>query len=160
MSSYLTSITGSGTSAYPVDASGQPWMFRGDFCWSLITNAGQGGSGGGTYQQDMTNYLSTRASQGFNQVYCAAVTCAVVSPCGRYLGTGGEGDRCGVQVWDCATGALVCALPVFHRRAIACLAWSHDARQVQHSLGPFPRAQFPGNSYLDPRDPSPLTPQS
>ena len=75
MSSYLTSIAGSGTGQYPVDASGQPWMFRGDFCWSLVTNSGQGGSGGGTWQQDMTNYLSARAGQGFNQVYCDIVNC-------------------------------------------------------------------------------------
>lgn len=75
MSSFLTSIYGTGTGQYPVDQNGQPWMFRSDFCWALITNSGQGGSGGGTYEQDMTNYLSTRAGQGFNQVYCALIQC-------------------------------------------------------------------------------------
>ncbi len=78
MSSFLTSIYGTGTAQYPADQNGKPWMFRGDFCWSLITNAGQGGAGGGTYQQDMTNYLSTRASQGFNQVYCTLVNCTAL----------------------------------------------------------------------------------
>ena len=78
MTSFFTQVLGSGTGQYPADAAGNPWMFRGDFCWSLITNSGQGGAGGGTYQQDMTNYLSTRWSQGFNQTYCTLVSCTVL----------------------------------------------------------------------------------
>ncbi len=78
MSSFFTQVLGSGTGQYPADASGNPWMFRGDFCWSLIQNSGQGGAGGGTYQQDMTNYLSTRWGQGFNQTYGTLVTCTAL----------------------------------------------------------------------------------
>lgn len=75
MSSFFTQILGSGTGQYPADASNNPWMFRGDFCWGLVTNSGQGGSGGGTYQQDMSSYLSTRWTQGFNQTYCTLINC-------------------------------------------------------------------------------------
>lgn len=78
MTSFFTQVLGSGTGQYPADASGNPWMFRGDFCWSLIQNSGQGGAGGGTYEQDMTNYLSTRWGQGFNQTYGALVTCTAL----------------------------------------------------------------------------------
>lgn|GEM_PF-3816246 len=78
MSSFFTKILGSGTSQYPADANNNPWMFRGDFCWGLVTNSGQGGSGGGTYQQDMTNYLSTRWGQGYNQAYCTLVNCTAL----------------------------------------------------------------------------------
>jgi hypothetical protein len=78
MTSFLTSIAGTGTAAYPADQHGQPWMFRSDFCWSLITNSGQGGAGGGTYQQDMTNYLTTRQGQGFNTAYCTLVNCVAL----------------------------------------------------------------------------------
>ena len=78
MSSFLTQVLGSGTSQYPADAGGNPWMFRGRFCWSLVTNSGQGGAGGGTSQQDMVNFCSASASQGFNQLYCAIVNCAVL----------------------------------------------------------------------------------
>ena len=78
MTSFFTQVLGSGVNQYPADASNNPWMFRGDFCWSLIQNSGQGGAGGGTYQQDMTNYLSTRWSQGFNQTYGTLVTCVLL----------------------------------------------------------------------------------
>lgn len=73
---FLTAIAGTGTGQYPVDQYGQPWMFRGDFCWALITNAGQDG-GSTTWESDLTDYLSTRSSQGFNFTYCAALGCTV-----------------------------------------------------------------------------------
>ena len=75
---FLTSVAGSGTAAYPADQYGQPWMFRSDFCWGLITNSGQGGAGGGTWQQDMSNYLTTRQGQGFNTAYCTLVNCVAL----------------------------------------------------------------------------------
>ncbi len=78
MASFLTSIAGSGTGQYPADASGSPWMFKGDFSWSLVTNSGQGGAGGGTWQQDMTSYCATRSSQGFNLLYCDIVNCSIL----------------------------------------------------------------------------------
>ena len=78
MTSFFTQVLGSGVNQYPADASGNPWMFKGDFCWGLVTNSGQGGAGGGTYQQDMTNYLSTRWNQGYNQAYCTLVNCTAL----------------------------------------------------------------------------------
>ena len=76
-------------------------MFQGDFCWALIQNSGQGGAGGGTYQQDMTNYLSTRWSQGFNQTYCTLI------------GNSALGGRDDGSTWDGTlpfTGGVVGAL--------------------------------------------------
>ena len=65
MTSFLTQINGSGTGQYFADASGSPWMLKGDSVWGLIDNAGQNG-GATTYQTDITNYCSTRSGQGFN----------------------------------------------------------------------------------------------
>lgn len=75
---FATSVGGSGTGSYLQDQFSNPWLMRGDFSWALVTNAGQGGSGGGTWQADMTNYLAARAGQGFNMVYCTLLNCTAL----------------------------------------------------------------------------------
>ena len=71
MSSFLTAVAGTGTGSYLTDQAGQPYMLRGEQVWGIITMAGQNG-GATTYQTDIDNYTSTRASQGFNVAFTAA----------------------------------------------------------------------------------------
>jgi Protein of unknown function (DUF4038) len=73
---YLTQVLGSGTGLYLADQNGRPWLACGDFCWALITNAGQNG-GATTWQSDMAGYLSVRASQGYNLIYAGLIGCTV-----------------------------------------------------------------------------------
>jgi microtubule-associated protein-like 6 len=60
----------------------------------------------------------------------AEATCVSVSPCGRFVASGERGDRPLVRVWDAATCVEIASLGPFHRRGVACLAWSRDAKTV------------------------------
>jgi len=62
---FITGTAGSGTGQYFTDGSSNPIMVRADTVWALPVNAGAAG-GAVTWQNDIDNYMSTRASQGFN----------------------------------------------------------------------------------------------
>jgi len=69
---YLTGIAGSGTGQYLTDETGAPYLLRGDTIWGLPIMAGSAG-GSATWQSDIDTYCATRAAQGFNAMYIAAV---------------------------------------------------------------------------------------
>ena len=69
----IAAIAGSGTNSWFVDQNSTPRLVVLEQAWALPWNAGRwNGSGGGTYQQDMTSYFSARASQGFTAWYGVA----------------------------------------------------------------------------------------
>jgi len=68
---FVSGTGGSGAGQYFTDGASNPIMVRGDTVWALSTNAGQNG-GATTYQTDIDNYCSTRASQGFNAFFMHA----------------------------------------------------------------------------------------
>jgi hypothetical protein len=70
---FLTGKAGSGTGSYLTDENGNPYLLRGDTVWALPVMAGSAG-GAVTWQSDIDNYCATRASQGFNALYIAAVS--------------------------------------------------------------------------------------
>jgi len=63
--SFITGTAGSGAAKYFTDANSNPIMVRSDTVWALPVNAGAAG-GSVTWQSDIDNYMSIRASQGFN----------------------------------------------------------------------------------------------
>ena len=75
MTSFLTQILGSGTAKYFADASGNPFMVKGEMVWGLLSNAGI--TSGHTVDQDITDYFSTRQGQGYNTVVVAVPMCSV-----------------------------------------------------------------------------------
>jgi hypothetical protein len=85
---YITGIGGSGTAQYFTDENGNAVPFKCDTAWALIMNAGNAG-GAVTWQSDIDNYVSTRASQGFNAT-------EVVAP-GTTIHGGVNDDG---QTWD------------------------------------------------------------
>ena len=69
---YITglSTTGSGNQNWFVDQKGTPRFLLYDNPWALIPNAGRwNGSGGGTWQEDIDNYCTSRGKQGFSATY-------------------------------------------------------------------------------------------
>jgi hypothetical protein len=70
---FISGKAGSGTASYLVDASNRPILLRGDTIWGLPVMAGAAG-GAVTYQTDIDAYTSTRAAQGFNAMYIAAIS--------------------------------------------------------------------------------------
>ena len=83
---FVAGTAGSGTGQYFIDANSNPIMVRGDSAWVLITNAGI--TSGSTVHSDITGYLSTRATQGYNATIVAA-------PNGPSTGTATSG-----ATWD------------------------------------------------------------
>jgi hypothetical protein len=66
---YVHAVSGTGT-GYFVDQNGNPKLILGDECWGLFTNAGRYYAGN-SWQNEITEFLSTRHNQGFNVVYLA-----------------------------------------------------------------------------------------
>jgi hypothetical protein len=69
---FVVSKAGTGTASYLTDGHGNPVLLRGDTVWGLPVMAGSAG-GAVTWQSDIDNYCATRASQGFNAMYIAAI---------------------------------------------------------------------------------------
>ena len=65
---YIAGISGLTSADYFVDQAGQPrWMFC-DSIWTIVYSAGR--SGGQTWEADMDQVVSTRASQGYTAIQC------------------------------------------------------------------------------------------
>jgi WD40 repeat protein len=53
-----------------------------------------------------------------------------VDPSGNFVATGQLGAKPRVHIWDSESGSRLCVLPLVHRRAIPCLAFSPDGKQL------------------------------
>jgi microtubule-associated protein-like 6 len=76
-----------------------------------------------------------------------------IDPSCNFVATGQMGKRPRVRVWDSESGAELCALPVVHRRAVPCLAFSPKGDKLvsvgdddNHSIAV---ATTPGGSWTD-----------
>ena len=75
VTSYITGLTtDSSTGGYWHDQNSTPRFLMYDNPWALVFNSGEwNGSGGGTYQQDISSYMTSRGAQGFNGAYLSAL---------------------------------------------------------------------------------------
>jgi hypothetical protein len=67
MTTYITGLSGSTSADYFTDQNGHPKWAWIDAVWPIVYGAGNNTQ---TYQQDITQYLSTRATQGYTGFEC------------------------------------------------------------------------------------------
>jgi microtubule-associated protein-like 6 len=75
-------------------------------------------------------YSKQSHSQKFFTSHTAEICCVSVSKDGRLVASGEKGNRPVVRIWDAQTCVSIAVLGPFHRQAVACVAWSHDAKSV------------------------------
>lgn len=73
---YITALGGTGA-GYWTDQTGKPRLVVGDEAWALVANAG---AWGGTWQSDITSYVTARAAQGYTAVEIDLATNPTTAP--------------------------------------------------------------------------------
>lgn len=75
-------------------------------------------------------YDKVKHRQKFYQGHTDDIVAMAVDPTGNFVATGQQGRRPRVHVWDSESGASLCVMSTFHRRAVVSLQFSADGKQL------------------------------